>query len=138
MKSTHRGHTIEVRREECLGGWPLLYFTIIRDSDGYFCEDSFEDSEETVRDKIKQLKARIDAELEECDPWEEEGLMSQQLSDATYDTLVRNHVSNISRAFGDGYKDKNWLGLIIEGHNEGDCPTCDAYRQMQREEEADE
>lgn len=33
--------------------------------------DSFEDSDENVVDKIKQLKARVDAELQEGDPWEE-------------------------------------------------------------------
>lgn len=62
---------MEVRREKCLGGWPMLYFTIIRGSDGYICVDGFEDSDEKVYDKVKQLKARIDAELKSDDPWEE-------------------------------------------------------------------
>jgi hypothetical protein len=71
MNAKHKGHTIECRREECLGGWPMIYYTIIRDSDGYFCVDSYEDSDEHVREKIKRMKDLIDAELLESDPWEE-------------------------------------------------------------------
>lgn len=69
MKAKHRGHTIDVHRERCLGGWSQLYFSVFRDSDGYECLSSFEDSAETVRDKVKQLKERIDAELKETYPW---------------------------------------------------------------------
>lgn len=71
MKFVYRGFGIEAKREKCMGGWPLLYFSIFRQSDGYECLTSFEDSAETVVDKIKQLKERVDAELEEADPWGE-------------------------------------------------------------------
>lgn len=49
----------------------MLYTTIIRDSDGYFCMDECEESDEHIRDRIKSLKDLIDAELLEDDPWEE-------------------------------------------------------------------
>ena len=71
MKTTYRGHEIEVTRDHCLGGWDQLYFSIFRVSDGYECLSSFEDSAETIRDKIKELKERIDNELAEKDPWGE-------------------------------------------------------------------
>ena len=72
MKSIYRGHEIEVTRDRCLGGWQQMYYSIFRVSDGYECLSGFEDSAETVRDKMKQLKERVDAELKEADPWEEQ------------------------------------------------------------------
>jgi len=74
MKTTYRGHEIDVHRDMCLGGWQMLYYSIFRLSDGFECVSGFEDSAETVRDKIKQFKERIDRELAEDDPWwEQEG-----------------------------------------------------------------
>lgn len=71
MKVDYKGYEIEVKREKCLGGWGMLYYSIFRKSDGYECLSSFEDSGETVRDKINQLKERIDNELEEFEKlWE--------------------------------------------------------------------
>jgi hypothetical protein len=75
MIKKYRGYTIEVVREKCLGGWNMLYTTITRDSDGYEAEYLAEDSKDTVRDQIKYMKERIDAEHETDDPWmEKEGL----------------------------------------------------------------
>jgi hypothetical protein len=75
MKTIYRGHEIIVERQPCLAGYPLLYFSVFRCADGFECLTSYEDSAETVREKIKQLKARIDNELLEDDPWlEREGL----------------------------------------------------------------
>lgn len=71
MIAHHRGHTIDVRREESLGGDMLLYYAVVRDSDGYCCVDSFEDSDHTVRELIGHMKARVDNELAEDDPWGE-------------------------------------------------------------------
>jgi len=71
MEAEYKGYKIEVWRDKCLGGWDLLYYVITRLSDGYMPVDSFEDSAETVRDKIKQLKERIDNEHKEDDPWME-------------------------------------------------------------------
>ena len=71
MRKSYRGFEIDVRRERCLGGWPLLYYRITREHDGYEAVCSFEDSAERVLDKINQLKSRVDAELLEADPWGE-------------------------------------------------------------------
>lgn len=49
----------------------LLYYSVFRINDGYCAVESFEDSDETVRDKVKQMKERIDNELSEDDPWME-------------------------------------------------------------------
>lgn len=70
-KVLHRGHEISVEREKCLGGWGQLYYSIFRQRDQLECLSSFEDSAEKVRDKIEQLKARIDSELESDDPWDQ-------------------------------------------------------------------
>lgn len=69
MKATYRGYEITVKRERCLGGWELLYFTIIRISDGYICEDSFTEDTSPVRTYLKYMRERVDAELLEDDPW---------------------------------------------------------------------
>lgn len=71
MIAHHRGYEISVKREECLGGWDMLYFYIMRESDGKFMIDAFEDSAETVPDQMKYMKQRIDNELAEDDPWME-------------------------------------------------------------------
>jgi hypothetical protein len=65
----HRGYEIDVHRDRCLGGWTLLYYTVIRQEDGYIAVESFEDSAETVRDMVRHMKDRIDAELATDDPW---------------------------------------------------------------------
>lgn len=71
MAVEYKGHELKAWREDCLGGWELLYFTVQRNSDGYECVCSFEDSTETLADKIDQLKQRVDAELKTFDPWGE-------------------------------------------------------------------
>lgn len=72
MKAIYRGHKIEVWREQCLGGWKQLYYNVFRIEDGFECVSGFEDSAETVRDKVQQLKDRVDAELAEANPWNEQ------------------------------------------------------------------
>lgn len=47
---------------------------IFRKSDGFECLSSFEDSNETVRSKIVQLKDCIDAEELEENPWGEKDI----------------------------------------------------------------
>ena len=71
MKIKYKGYEVEAKREKSLGGGVLLYFNIFRKSDGYECLSSFEDSTETVRYKIKELKECIDHEHAEDDPWGE-------------------------------------------------------------------
>lgn len=76
MKVVHRGHEIDVRRERCMAGYSLLYFSIFRQSDRFECTSGHQDSGETVRDLVKQLRERVDAELAEADPWmEREGVV---------------------------------------------------------------
>ncbi|WP_326400751.1 hypothetical protein [Paenibacillus ottowii] len=55
MKVDYKGFKLEATREKSLGGWDTLYYTIYTPS-GFELVSSFEDSEETVKDKIQQLK----------------------------------------------------------------------------------
>lgn len=71
MKVAYRGYDISVTREKAMNGDVLLYFSIFRQSDGYEALTDYEDSAETVRDKVAQLKERIDNEHKEADPWGE-------------------------------------------------------------------
>lgn len=71
MEAQYKGYRIEVVREECMAGYDLLYYSITRIEDGYDALCDYEDSAETVRDMVKHLKVRIDAELAEDDPWME-------------------------------------------------------------------
>lgn len=75
MKAIYKGHEIEAKRERCLAGYALLYWSIFRQSDGFEYDSGCEDSAETVRSMIGILKERVDNELQEDDPWlEREGL----------------------------------------------------------------
>ena len=71
MKQIYRGHEIDVRRERSLGGDVLLYFSVFRVSDGYECESNFTTGGETVRQYVRYMRERIDAELAADDPWGE-------------------------------------------------------------------
>ncbi len=71
IKASYKGYDIEVSKEGCLGGWEQTYFSIYRQSDGFECECSFSDDEDTLEDWVGFMKERIDAELAEDDPWEE-------------------------------------------------------------------
>ncbi|KAF6565359.1 hypothetical protein G9G63_09375 [Paenibacillus sp. EKM202P] len=55
MKVNYKGFKLQATREKSLGGWSTLYYTIYTPT-GFEFISSFEDSEETVREKIKQLK----------------------------------------------------------------------------------
>jgi hypothetical protein len=75
MTTIYKGYKLEVNREQCMAGYSMLFFNITREKDGYECLSSFEDSAEKIRDKINELKERVDNELKEEDPWmEKEGL----------------------------------------------------------------
>jgi hypothetical protein len=64
MKLDYKGFEISVKREESLAGYDLLYLYIMDKSDGFFVIDSFEDSAETIKEKIKDMKAIVDDYLE--------------------------------------------------------------------------
>lgn len=72
MKTIYKGHEIDVHRSPSMGGEELLYFSIFRISDGYECLSSFTTGSDTVRDYVRYMKERIDAELADADPWGEE------------------------------------------------------------------
>ncbi len=59
----YRGFEISVCRDVSLGGDELLYFYVMRQRDGRFMEDNFEDSAEKVEDMVGYMKERIDAFL---------------------------------------------------------------------------
>lgn len=71
MKIVYRGHEIEAKREKCLAGYTLLYFSVFRESDGYECTSGYTTGSDTALDMVGYLKQRVDAELESTDPWGE-------------------------------------------------------------------
>ena len=72
MKAIYKGHEINVTRAFSMGGWMSIYYSIFRQSDGYECARGFSAGDETpVREFMKCMKERVDAELSEADPWME-------------------------------------------------------------------
>jgi hypothetical protein len=71
MEKSYKGYTITAKRERSLGGDILLYYSVFRDSDGYECVTNFTTGDDTIRDYIRYMKQRIDAELASDDPWGE-------------------------------------------------------------------
>lgn len=69
MRTVYRGHEIDVKRERCLGGYSMLYYSVVLGD--YECLSNFEDSAETVAKMTGYLKRRVDAELSEDMPWGE-------------------------------------------------------------------
>ena len=63
MKKVHRGFEIEVKRAPCLAGYALTYFSVMRQSDGWFMVDSFTDGEDTLREMVAYMKTRVDVFL---------------------------------------------------------------------------
>ena len=70
MKVNYRSHEIEVVREMCLAGYPLLYYSIYRDNDGYGVADGVYEGSETVREFVGYMRERLDAEIEEGSTYE--------------------------------------------------------------------
>lgn len=58
MKAKYKGYDIEVKRDDCLAGYSLLYYSILKD--GYEYDYRFEDSNETIHDAIEYLKKDVD------------------------------------------------------------------------------
>lgn len=71
VDEVYRGHRIRIHREDCLGGWSMLYVSITRESDGYECECFPTEDTSTPRQYLHYMKQRVDAELAEDDPWQE-------------------------------------------------------------------
>jgi hypothetical protein len=66
VKLSYCGHEIEVRRERCLAGYDLTYFSIVRESDGFVVEDSFTEGEDAVSEMMEHLIRRVDDEIREA------------------------------------------------------------------------
>jgi hypothetical protein len=60
MKINYRGFELDARREKCMGGWDLLYYSIFRISDGYEVTSSFTYGSDKIRDFIKEMKVYVD------------------------------------------------------------------------------
>lgn len=58
MTTIYKGCKIEVIKDQCAGGWPMLYYTIY-DGD-YEIISGFSETEDTVREYIKGLKLVVD------------------------------------------------------------------------------
>jgi hypothetical protein len=71
MKVIYKGYEIDVHRAESMGCGEYLYFSIFRLKDGRECLSSFTSGGDTVRDYVRYMKERIDAELADEDPWGE-------------------------------------------------------------------
>lgn len=71
LSEIYRGHEIILTREQCLGGWEMLYYSIYRESDGYECACSFTEDDSDLHTYMKSMREWIDAELASGDPWDE-------------------------------------------------------------------
>lgn len=60
MKTKYKDFTLEVKREKCLAGYDLIYYTAIRDVDGWFMIDSFTEGEDPLETIIEDLKFSVD------------------------------------------------------------------------------
>jgi hypothetical protein len=64
MKSLYKGYNIEVRRENCLTGYPLTYFKVFRESDGLEVICDYSDSVDKVSDMMKWMKGTVNEFIE--------------------------------------------------------------------------
>lgn len=62
MKIMYKDFELEVKREDCMAGYPLTYYTIYEDGYEHVC--SFTESTDTIRDIIKDLKEWVDYYLD--------------------------------------------------------------------------
>ena len=72
MKVKYRGFEIDVKREQAMGGWDSLYYTVIRIEDRWIWQDSFRDSDMPVRELIQELKESVDEYHKDPSAYEEE------------------------------------------------------------------
>lgn len=58
MKVMYKGCEIEVTKEKCLGGWRMTYYSVF--DDGFEVTSGFSESNDTVREWIKDMKEVVD------------------------------------------------------------------------------
>lgn len=71
MRVSYKGFEVEVKRDKCLAGYSMLYYTVFQIESGFCLADGFEDSSETTRGKVKQLKLLIDDYIENPDGYDQ-------------------------------------------------------------------
>ena len=71
MKTIYKGFEIEVKKNEDYSGEKVLAFNIIRLSDKWILDDSFEYTKEKLKDKIESLKSTVDDYLENPELYED-------------------------------------------------------------------
>lgn len=60
MKTSYRGFEIETKREQCLVGYKLLYYSIFRELDGWELDSGYSEGNDTVRSMVGHLKRWVD------------------------------------------------------------------------------
>lgn len=69
MKIRYRGCEIEVKREKCLGGWDMLYYSVF--DEGFEVTSGFSESSETIKEFSAGLKNVVDDYRENPQEYEE-------------------------------------------------------------------
>jgi len=65
MKTLYPGFELEAKREECMGGYVMVYYSIVRASDGWELDSGFSDDIDTLRTHMASLKRKVDDFYEE-------------------------------------------------------------------------
>lgn len=60
MKKLYKGFEIDVYREEALGGWDNVYYSVFRASDGLEVTSGFYDGSCKVKDVFQEMKEIVD------------------------------------------------------------------------------
>lgn len=72
MIVNYKGFEIDVRREQCMAGYDLVYRNAFRISDGYQLIGDFSDDADTIRTHIKSVKFQIDEYLKDPEQYEKD------------------------------------------------------------------
>lgn len=72
MKVSYRGFEIEAKREKCLAGYSLLYFSIFRESDGWELLSDYSEGDDTVHAAVGYLKETVDDYFKNPSEYEDE------------------------------------------------------------------
>ncbi len=71
MKVNYKGFEIDVHRDKCLAGYSLVYYSAFRESDRWELFSGFYDTSDSIREVIKDMKAKIDDYLENPSDYED-------------------------------------------------------------------